>query len=395
MSGPLDGVRVVDLTRALAGPYCTMILGDLGAEVVKIEQPGAGDETRGWGPPFIADQSAYFLSINRNKKSLTLDLKRPEGLEVVRRLVRWGDVLVENFRPGTLGRLGLDYEQARRLNPRLIYCSVSGFGQDGPRANQPAYDQIVQGLSGVMSLTGPAEGPPTKFGVAISDIGAGMWAACAVGTALYHRERSGEGQWIDTTMLGGMVALLTFQAGRYFTTDQPPGLAGNKHPTIAPYETYKTSDGWLNVACGNEGHWRRFCRALGVEDLLSDERFATNASRVRHRAELNARLEPHIEKSRTAEAVAALEAAEVPAGPVFDLGEVFADPQAEHLQLRRTLAHPTAGEVSVTGFPWQYSQTPAEIRVPPPTLGQHTDEVLVSLGYEPGEIRQLRSSGAV
>ena len=395
MNGPLNGVRVVDLTRALAGPYCTMILGDLGAEVVKIEQPGSGDETRGWGPPFVADQSAYFLSINRNKKSLTLDLKQPGGLEVLRRLVKWGDVLVENFRPGTMARLGMDYRQAQNINPRLIYCSVSGFGQGGPRANQPAYDQIVQGLSGVMSLTGPAEGPPTKFGVAISDIGAGMWAACAVSTALYHRERSGQGQWIDTTMLGGMVALLTFQAGRYFTTGEAPGLAGNKHPTIAPYETYKTADGWLNVACGNEGHWRRFCRALGLEDLLSDERFATNADRVRYRAELNARLEAHIAGMHTAAAVAALEAAEVPVGPVFNLAEVFADPQAEHLGLRRSVPHPTAGDVSVTGFPWQYSETPAEIRYPPPRLGQPTDEVLAAIGYEPDEIARLHESSAV
>ena len=395
MSGPLSGVRVVDLTRALAGPYCTLVLGDLGADVLKIEQPGSGDETRGWGPPFIADQSAYFISINRNKRSVTLDLKQADGLEILRRLVANADVLVENFRPGTLSRLGLSYEQARAINARLIFCSISGFGQDGPRAAQPAYDQIVQGLSGAMSLTGPVEGPPSKFGIAISDIGAGMWAAMAIGMALFHRERSGQGQWIDTSMIGGLVALLTFQAGRYFATGSVPGLGGNKHPTIAPYETFKTADGWLNVACGNEGHWQRFCRALGLDDLLEDPRFASNRDRIANRPALNARLDPHIATLKTASAVAALEAAEVPAGPVFTLDQVFADPQAEHLGLRQTLDHPTAGEVSVTGFPWRLTDSPAEMRLPPPCLGQHTDEVLQELGYNAETIARLRASGVV
>ena len=395
MSGPLDGVRVVDLTRALAGPYCTMVLGDLGAEVLKIEQPGTGDETRGWGPPFIADQSGYFLSINRNKKSMTLDLKSPDGLAVLKRLVERADVLVENFRPGTLGRLGLDWPAAQKLNPSLIYCAISGFGQDGPRANQPAYDQIIQGLSGAMSLTGPVEGPPSKFGIAISDIGAGMWAACAIGMALFHRERSGQGQFIDTSMIGGVVALLTFQAGRYFSTGNAPGLGGNRHPTVAPYETFKTVDGWLNVACGNEGHWRRFCEALGLNDLLQDERFATNSDRIQNRAALSQRLELHIAGLTTADAVAALEKADVPAGPVFDLAQVFGDPQAEHLGLRHKLDHPTAGEVSVTGFPWRYSETPAEIRLAPPLLGEHTDGTLAELGYDQTAIAALHANGAV
>ena len=395
MSGPLDGVRVVDLTRALAGPYCTMVLGDLGAEVLKIEQPGTGDETRGWGPPFIADQSGYFISINRNKKSMTLDLKSPDGLAILKRLVERADVLVENFRPGTLGRLGLDWPAAQKLNPSLIYCAISGFGQDGPRASQPAYDQIIQGLSGAMSLTGPVEGPPSKFGIAISDIGAGMWAACAIGMALFHRERSGQGQFIDTSMISGVVALLTFQAGRYFSTGNAPGLGGNKHPTIAPYETFKTTDGWLNVACGNEGHWRRFCAALGLNDLLQDGQFATNADRLQNRAALNERLDPHIAALTTADAVDALENAEVPAGPVFDLAQVFDDPQAEHLGLRKRLDHPTAGEVSVTGFPWHFSETAAEIRLAPPLLGQHTDTTLAELGYDQAAIAALHASGAV
>ena len=395
MSGPLAGIQVVDLTRALAGPYCTLVLGDLGAEVVKIEQPSGGDETRHWGPPFIADQSAYFMSINRNKRSLALDLKSPDGLEVLKRLTARADVLVENFRPGAMQRLGLAYEQARALNPRLIYCSISGFGQSGPRARQPAYDQIMQGLSGAMSLTGPLEGPPTKFGIAISDIGAGMWAAMAISAALFWRERSGQGQWIDTSMFGGLVALLTFQAGRFFATGQAPGLGGNKHPSIAPYETFRTNDGWLNVACGNERHWERFCNALGLQDLLTDERFSRNASRVQHRAELLERLEPRFAAMSTQDAISALEAEEVPAGPVFDLAEVFSDAQAEHLRLRRELSHPSAGQISTTGFPWDFSGCHPDIRYPPPQLGQHTDEVLSSVGYDSATIARLRNQGVV
>jgi crotonobetainyl-CoA:carnitine CoA-transferase CaiB-like acyl-CoA transferase len=395
MAGPLTGIRVVDLTRALAGPYCTLVLGDLGADVVKVEQPGSGDDTRAWGPPFIGEESSYFLSINRNKKSITLDLKHPAGLEVLRRLVGWADVLVENFRPGTMARFGLDDQGARALNPRLIYCAISGYGQSGPRASQPAYDQIIQGMSGAMSLTGPVEGPPSKFGIAISDIGAGMWAALAIGMALFHRERTGQGQYIDTTMLGGLVSLLTFQAGRYFTTGSPPGLAGNRHPTIAPYETFKTADGWVNVGCGTDGQWQRLCEALGLEDLRADPRFTTNPSRVQNRPALNARLEPHLAALATDQVVAALEAVEVPVGAVFNLAEVFDDPQTRHLQLQQTIEHPTAGSISVTGFPWRYSESPAEIRLPPPLLGQHTDEILMALGYTAREIDQLHAAKAV
>jgi crotonobetainyl-CoA:carnitine CoA-transferase CaiB-like acyl-CoA transferase len=292
-------------------------------------------------------------------------------------------------------RLGFSYDQAKQRNPRLINCSVSGFGQTGPRARQPAYDQIVQGLSGAMSLTGPVEGPPSKFGIAISDIGAGMWAAMAINAALFHRERTGQGQCIDTSMIGGLVALLTFQAGRYFATGKAPGLGGNRHPTIAPYETFRTSDGWLNVACGNEGHWQRFCKALGLDDLLSDERFASNALRVQNRPALSERLDPHIASLTTDQAVSALEAAEVPAGPVFNLAQVFADPQAQHLKLQRPMEHPTAGTVYSTGFPWDLSESPADIRLPPPLLGQHTDEILAALEYAPAHIADLHSRGVV
>ena len=395
MPGPLDGVRVLDLTRALAGPYCSLMLGDMGAEVVKVELPGSGDETRGWGPPFIAGESSYFLSISRNKKSVTLDLKRDEGREILHKLAARSDVLVENFRPGAMARLGLSYEQAARLNPALVYCSISGFGQTGPRAQQPAYDQILQDMGGAMSLTGPAQGPPTKFGIPIGDIAAGMFGAYAVVCALFARASSGKGQWIDTSMLGGQVALLTFQAGRYFATGQAPGLAGNRHPSIAPYETFGASDGYVNVACGNEGMWLRFCRALGLDDLLEDPRFKTNADRVTNREPLSQRIQQRFAELTVRDAVAMLEAVEVPTGPVSTLADVFADPQTEHLELRRRVQHPKLGEISVTGFPWHMSDTPPEVRVPPPLLGEHTHEVLRELGYSDEQLAHLRNEGVV
>ncbi len=395
MPGPLHGVRVLDLTRALAGPYCTLMLGDMGAEVVKVELPGNGDEARGWGPPFVEGESTYFMSISRNKQSITLNLKNARSREVLRRLVERCDVLVENMRPGAMGRLGFGYEQARAINPRLIYCSISGFGQTGPRAQQPAYDQVLQGMGGGMSLTGQPGGQPTKFGIPIADIAAGMFGAYAIASALYAREKSGRGQWIDTSMLGGQVALLTFQAGRYFATGTAPGLAGNRHPSIAPYETFSASDGFVNVACGTERMWQSFCRALGLEDLLDDPRFAKNSDRVSNREPLVERIEARLKELTVAEVVETLEAVEVPCGPVSTLADVFADPQTQHLGLQQKVQHPKAGEISVTGFPWRLSETPAEVRLPPPLLGEHTDSVLRELGYSDEEVATLHEEGAV
>jgi crotonobetainyl-CoA:carnitine CoA-transferase CaiB-like acyl-CoA transferase len=384
---------VIDLTRALAGPYCTLILADLGADVIKIELPGTGDETRQWGPPFVGGESSYFMSVNRNKRSVVLDLKSSAGLDALRRLVRSADVLVENFRPGTMERLGLSYAQARELNPSLIFCSVSGFGQDGPRAKQPAYDAILQGMGGIQGISGEADGQPTRVGVPIADITAGMFGAYAVAAALYWRERDAarRGQWIDTSMLGGQVALLTYQAGRYFATGSAPSRIGNRHASIAPYELFCCSDGYVNVAAANEPMWQRFCRALDLSSLLSHARFATNPDRVTNRAELSALIEQRLASMTMAEIIDRLEQAEVPVGPVYTLDQVFDDPQSQHLGMAQPTPHPRVSDLRTTGFPYRLSETPAEIRCPPPLLGEHTHAVLAELGYSAAEIKSLTS----
>ena len=393
--GALAGVRVLDLTRALAGPYCTLMLGDHGAEVTKVEMPGIGDETREWMPPAIGGVSAYYLAINRNKKSITIDLKHREGKRVLERLIERSDVIVENFSPGVLGRLGFSDERIREINRRAIVCHISGFGQDGPGRAWPAYDLIVQGMGGIMSLTGEPGADPTMVGVPQADMVAGMFGAFAVVAALHARERTGEGQVIDATMIGGQVALLSRQAARFFADGTVPRPEGNVHASIVPYQTFRAADGFVNVGVANAALWERFCRALELEELLEDARFADNPRRVAHRKELVPIIERRMRALPKAEVVRRLREADVPVGPINALDDVFADPVVRHLGLIAEVDHPSAGRVRAPGIPVRMSGTPPSVREHPPLLGEHTDAVLADLGYSPEEITTLRKDGAV
>jgi crotonobetainyl-CoA:carnitine CoA-transferase CaiB-like acyl-CoA transferase len=377
---PLDGLLVVDLTRVLSGPYCTMLLADMGARVIKIEQPGKGDDTRAWGPPFQGGESAYFLSINRNKESLALDIKQPRGREFLERLLARADVLVENFRPGTMERLGLGHAAIAPRFPRLVYCSISGFGQSGPRREQPGYDAVMQAEGGLMSITGEADGPPYRLGVAISDIVTGMFAAQGITLALLARERTGQGQLVDISMLDATAALLTYQAAIYFATGKPPVRMGNRHPTIVPYETFEGTDGAFVLAVGNDEQWRRFCTTAGIDALANDARFATNRDRVAHYGELKPVLESHLRTRPRDEWIRVLTAAGIPCGSVRDIGEVLVDPQVAARNMIQTVDHQTLGSINVLGTPLKLSETPGAVRQAPPTLGQHTDAILREFG---------------
>lgn len=393
---PLAGVRVVDLTRVMTGPYCTMMLGDLGADVIKVEMPGKGDDTRAWGPPFVQGESAYYLSINRNKRSIALDLKSEGGRDALWTLIESADVLVENFSPGAIARLGFGYEAVAARNAKIVFASISGFGQDGPGSQRTAYDLIVQGMSGMMSVTGEPGGMPTKLGIPIADIGAGMFAAYAIAAALFSRERTGEGQgqYIDVSMLGGQVALLTYQAGLYFTTGATPVPLGNAHPIVCPYDTFKTADGHVNIAVGNDSLWRRFAEAMELTEAAADPRFDTNAGRIGNKTDLYAHIDARLGALPTAEVVAKLDAAGVPVGPIYTVPQLFADPQAQATRLQRTVEHPKAGEISLTGFPYRFSNAELEISSSPPLLGQQTREILAEAGYSEVEIDGLIASGA-
>jgi crotonobetainyl-CoA:carnitine CoA-transferase CaiB-like acyl-CoA transferase len=390
---PLAGLTVLDLTRVLSGPYCTMMLGDMGARVIKIEQPGKGDDTRAWGPPFVEGESAYFLSINRNKESVTLDFKQAAGRELLHQLLSRADVLVENFRPGTLPKLGLDYETLAPKYPRLVYCSISGFGHSGPRQKEAGYDAVMQGEGGLMSITGSAGGPPIRLGVAIADIVSGMFAAQGVTAALLARERTGRGQAVDIAMLDSVVALLSYQAGIYFATDKAPVRLGNRHPTIVPYETFPAADGEFVLAVGNDDQWRRFCQVAQFEP---QERFATNRQRVVNYAELKPLLDHRLQAEPRSYWIERLTAAGVPCGSVRDLHEVFSDPQVQARDMIAHLEHAKAGLLRLVGTPLKFSDTPADIRTPPPILGEHTDSVLTGdLGLTSAQVAQLRTEGVV
>jgi crotonobetainyl-CoA:carnitine CoA-transferase CaiB-like acyl-CoA transferase len=393
---PLHDLLVVDLTRVLSGPYCTMLLADMGARVIKVEQPGRGDDTRAWGPPFVGDESAYFLSINRNKESLTLDLKHPDGRRVLERLLERADVLVENFRPGTLARLGLGYEAVSLRWPRVVYCSISGFGQTGPRRAEPGYDAVIQAEAGLMSITGEAAGPPLRLGVAIADIVTGMFAAQGIAMALLARARTGRGQQVDIGMLDSTAALLTYQAANYFATGRAPARLGNRHPTIVPYETFEAADGEFVLAVGNDELWKRFCRAVGVAALAEDPRFVTNRARSQHYGALRGLLAERFRTRSTADWMAALSAAGVPCGAVRDVAETLGDPQMAARDMVAVVDHVTLGAMQTLGLPIKLSSTPGAIRTAPPVLGQHTDQILrTDLRLNDAEIATLRASGAV
>jgi CoA:oxalate CoA-transferase len=394
MKGPLEGLVVVDMTRVLAGPFCTMMLADLGATVVKVERPEGGDDSRAFGP-FVKGESAYFMSINRGKKSVTLDLKSPRGKELLRRLVEKADVLVENFKPGVMKKLGLDYETLRQVNPRLVYAASTGFGQTGPYSARPAYDLVIQGMGGLMSITGPDGDHPTKVGSSVADIFAGIFTCIGILAALQNRARTGTGQMVDVAMLDCMVAILENAVSRYVASGESPRPLGNRHPSIAPFSTVPTSDGMITLAAGNDELWRRFCKIAGLT-VAEDPRFLTNADRVAHWAELEPLVTAATAQKPTAHWLEVLQAADVPCGPINDIGAVLGDP---HVLARRMLVevmHPVAGAMKVPGVPVKFSETPAEVQGPAPVLGQHNDEVWCGmLGVRQEEVRQLRDQRVI
>ena len=390
MGAPLEGVRVLDLSRILSGPYATMTLADLGAEVIKVEDPRKGDDTRVWGPPFVEGESSYFLAINRSKLGVTLDFKKPRGRALLERLLARADVLVENFRPGALDRLGLGFEHLHARLPRLIYCSISGYGHTGPRRAEPGYDVIIQGESGVMSVTGSPDGPPTKMGVSIADITAGMYAVQGILAALYQREATGRGQKVDIALLDSMVSTLTYQAGIYFATGRTPRRMGNRHPSIVPYETFEASDGCFNLGTANQAQWETFCAAAGLPELLGDPRFATVALRVGNYEALRARLDAEFRKKPVAHWLLLLRGAGLPCGEVRTVPQALADPQLAARGMILELEHPKAGRIRQTGSPLKLSAAGGSRASAPPLRGQHNAEVYGRiLGLPDSDLDQL------
>lgn len=405
--GALSHIRVLDLTRVLAGPWCAQTLADFGADVIKVERPGAGDDTRHWGPPYLKDpdgadtaEAAYYLAANRNKRSVTIDIATPEGQQIVRELAAQSDVVLENYKVGQLKKYGLDYDSLRAVKPDLVYCSVTGFGQTGPYAHRAGYDFIIQGIGGFMSITGERDGEPgggpQKAGVAIADLATGLYSTIAVLAALAHRDRTGEGQYIDMALLDVQVALLANMNTNFLASGKPPVRWGNAHPNIVPYQTFQTRDGWIIVAVGNDGQFRKFVEAGGRPELADDERFATNPSRVRHRDTLVPILAEMVKARDKADWIGALEAAGVPCGPINDLGEVFDNEQVVARGMQVSLPHPCGADAKLVRNPIRMSATPPEARTAPPLLGAQTDDVLRDmLGYDDAKIASLRAKQAI
>jgi crotonobetainyl-CoA:carnitine CoA-transferase CaiB-like acyl-CoA transferase len=401
MPAPLQGIRVLDLSRILAGPWASQTLGDLGAEIIKVERPEIGDDTRGWGPPFLHDgephaMSAYFLSANRGKKSVTIEFGKPEGQELIRRLAAASDILIENYKFRGLKKFGLDYDSLKDVNPRLIYCSITGFGQTGPYRSRAGYDFLVQGMGGLMSITGEPDGEPMKVGVAIADVFTGMYATTAILAALVERHKSDEGQHIDLALLDVQVATLANQALNFLVSGDEPRRLGNSHPNIVPYQVFATRDGYAILAVGNDDQFRRFAEAAGRAEWATDERFQTNSARVLNRAALVPLLRQAMVERTTVEWLTLLEPLGVPCGPINGLSATFADPQVQERGMLARLNHPTAGEVPSVANPIKYSRTPIKYEQPPPLLGEHTEEVLRGvLGCSESEIEQLRTNAII
>ncbi len=407
MPGPLSHLRVLDLSRVLAGPWASQNLADLGAEVIKIERPGVGDDTRAWGPPWMkdaggkdTDQSAYYLSVNRNKKSVTLDISKPEGQKIARELADKSHVLIENYKVGTLKKYGLNYEKLKETNPSLIYCSVTGFGQDGPYAPRPGYDFIFQGMGGLMSITGERDGQPgagpQKVGIAITDVLTGMYASVAILAAITHRERTGEGQYIDAALLDTMVAFNANQIVSFFCSGKLPVRWGNAHPQVVPYEVFPTADGHIILAVGNDSQFASFCQAAGCAEVAQEPRFKTMSQRIIHRGELIPLITEVMRTRSKSEWIQLLEAANVPCGPINNMKEVFEDPQVQHRELRVDMPHSRGGTAPVVRSPIRLSGTPVEYRLAPPALGQHNEEVLKDLlGRSDADLQKLKAAGIV
>ena len=407
MAGPLSHIRVLDLSRVLAGPWAGQNLADLGAEVIKVERPGSGDDSRAFGPPWLKDKdgrdtqdSAYYTSANRGKKSITINIGKPEGQKLVRELARISDVLVENYKFGDLARYRLAYEDIRKINPRLVYCSVTGFGQSGPYRERPGYDFMIQGMGGMMRVTGEPDdapgGGPQCAGVPVADIITGMYASIAICAALAHREKSGVGQHLDLALLDSQIALLAYQNSNYFATGSPPKRIGNLHPNIVPYQPFRTQDGRVILACGNDNLYCKFCEAAGRPELAADARFATNGKRVENRAEMTRLLQAIFLTKTTRAWVELLDAAGVPNGPINDVAQVFREPQVKARGVKIELEHPVAGKMPLVASPMRFSGTPLEYELAPPVLGQHTDEILREvLRLSDGEIARLRADGVI
>ena len=393
MAGPLTGIKVLDLSRTLAGPYCSMILADLGAEIIKVEQPGTGDETRGFAPPYWGGESCYYLSLNRNKRGMTLNLKTKEGQDIVRKLVKDSDVLIENFRTGTMEKFGLGYESLIEINPQLVYSAVSGFGRTGPMKNDPAYDLLMQGFAGLMSVTGEPGRPPVKVGYSIADLATGLFAAVGVISALYERKITGRGQMVESSLLETLVSLQAYLAVGYLATGKVPQRMGAAHPNCAPYQVFEAEDGYFIIAVPNDGLWLKMCDALGFAELKEDLKFATNADRVKNRNELEEIMLAYTRQHKAEEIMSKLNQVGVPGGPINSIDQILNHPQVLHREMVVPVEHPTAGTIKLLGIPLKFSESPGSIRMAPPLLGQHTNEIAAELGYSAEQVASFKEQG--